>query len=60
MESLIHTIKPEFNHHEELKTKEEIFRKIFEYIEVFYNNERIHSSLDYATPNNYGIMKLVA
>jgi putative transposase len=60
MESLIHTIKTELTHHEKFKTREEAFRKIFEYIELFYNNERIHSSLGYTTPNNYGIVELVA
>lgn len=24
--------------------------ELFEYIEVFYNQQRLHSSLDYATP----------
>ena len=26
---------------------------IFEYIEVFYNRERLHSALDYMTPIQY-------
>ncbi|WP_375377956.1 IS3 family transposase [Paenibacillus sp. MZ04-78.2] len=25
----------------------------FEYIEVFYNNERIHSSIQYCTPSDF-------
>ncbi len=28
-------------------------RKIFEYIEVFYNRERIHSVLDFKSPIEY-------
>ncbi|MFC4602058.1 IS3 family transposase, partial [Cohnella hongkongensis] len=28
-------------------------KSIFEYIEVFYNNERIHSSIGYLTPSDF-------
>ncbi|MCD1257666.1 IS3 family transposase [Paenibacillus athensensis] len=28
-------------------------RSIFEYIEVFYNNARIHSSIGYQTPTEF-------
>jgi putative transposase len=28
-------------------------REIFEYIEVYYNNQRLHSALDYQTPKQY-------
>ena len=32
----------------------------FEYIEVFYNRERLHSALDYKTPIEYGELQHVA
>ena len=32
-------------------THEEAERSIMEYIEMFYNSERLHQSLDYCTPN---------
>lgn len=35
------------------KTKVEAKRAIFEYIEVFYNRKRRHSSLAYATPHEF-------
>jgi putative transposase len=28
-------------------------REIFEYIEIYYNNQRLHSALDYHTPHQY-------
>ena len=50
MESFFHTLKVEFVHHEKFATKQQAKDAIFEWIEVFYNRERIHSSLDYKTP----------
>ena len=34
-------------------TKAEARRELFEYIEVYYNNQRLHSSLGYQTPRQY-------
>ena len=34
-------------------TKAEARRELFEYIEVYYNNLRLHSALGYETPNQY-------
>ena len=34
-------------------TKGEARREIFEYIEVYYNNQRLHSALGYQTPSQY-------
>ena len=50
MESFFHTLKVEFVHHEKFATKQQAKDAIFEWIEVFYNRERIHSSLGYRTP----------
>jgi putative transposase len=35
------------------ETREQARREIFEYIEVFYNRQRLHSYLDYCTPAEY-------
>jgi len=53
VESFIGTLKTELTHHECYKTREEAKSTIFEYIEVFYNRKRLHSSLDYLSPVEY-------
>jgi len=49
-ESFFHTLKTELTHHEIYFTKEQAKRSIFEYIEVFYNRERIHSANNNLSP----------
>ncbi len=51
MESFFDTLKTEHVYHENYKNTEDVRRKIFEWIEVFYNRERIHSSLGYVSPS---------
>lgn len=51
MESFFGTLKKELVHHRKYSTREEARRDIFEYIEVFYNRERLHSSLGYLSPS---------
>ncbi len=53
MESFWGTLKRELVHHEKFATREEAKRKIFEYIEVFYNCQRRHSSLGSLSPAEY-------
>lgn len=53
MESFFHTLKTELIHHKRYRTRHEARRDIFEYIEVFYNRQRLHSSLGYKTPMEY-------
>jgi putative transposase len=52
-ESLFHTLKVELVHDAKFKTREEARAAIFEYFEVFYNRERIHSTLGYCTPEEF-------
>ena len=42
-ESFFHTLKTELIYHEVYETKAQANRAIFEYIEVYYNRERMHS-----------------
>ncbi len=52
-ESFFKTFKSDLIYHARFKTREEAEAAIFEYIEVFYNRQRQHSSLDYLTPVEY-------
>lgn len=50
VESFFGSLKTELVHHEQYETKEQAMQSIFEYIEVFYNRQRRHSSLGYVSP----------
>ncbi len=52
-ESFWSTLKNELVHHEEFATHEQARAAIFEYIEVFYNRQRLHSSLGYVSPEQF-------
>lgn len=52
-ESFFKTLKTELINNEHFKTKEEAEMKLFDYIEIFYNRQRIHSSNDYLSPVEY-------
>lgn len=52
-ESFFHTLKVELVHRRKFKTRKEAMSAIFEFIEVWYNRERLHSSLGYRTPMEY-------
>ena len=54
-ESFFHTLKTELIHHEQFKTRSSAKQAIFEYIEVFYNRERLHSTNGYLSPVDYEI-----
>ena len=57
-ESFFHTLKTELVHHERYTTREEAKRSLFEYIEVFYNRSRKHSTLGYKSPVEYEDLRL--
>ena len=50
----------ELVHHHQYHTREEATQAIFEYIEVFYNRERIHSANDYLSPVDYERQQITA
>jgi putative transposase len=52
-ESFFHTLKTELVHHQRYQTRAEAKQDIFEYIEVFYNRERLHSANNYWSPVDY-------
>jgi len=49
-ESFFATIKHELIWGRDFKTREQARQEIFEYIEVFYNRQRSHQTLDYRSP----------
>ncbi len=53
MESFFHSLKVEQVHHDDYHTRDEARSVIFDYIEVFYNRQRKHSSIGYKSPINF-------
>ena len=50
MESFFATLKTELIHHRNYATRLQAKADIFEYMEVFYNRQRLHSALGYLSP----------
>nr|WP_235868139.1 IS3 family transposase [Paremcibacter congregatus] len=59
-ESFFHTLKTELVHQQQFENQEEANDAIFEYIEVFYNQNRIHSANNYLSPIEYENITKVA
>ncbi|MBL0692378.1 IS3 family transposase, partial [Comamonas sp. JC664] len=53
VESFFSSLKMELVHTRSFLTREEAKLALFEYIEVFYNRRRRHSSLGYVSPAEY-------
>ncbi|HLF17902.1 MAG TPA: IS3 family transposase [Candidatus Omnitrophota bacterium] len=53
VESFFKTIKTELTRRKKFNTKDEAQSAIFEYIEIFYNRKRMHSTLGYLSPAEY-------
>jgi putative transposase len=52
-ESFFATLKKELVNRRSWPTRRELGAAVFEYIEVFYNRERRHSTLDYRSPREF-------
>jgi putative transposase len=52
VESFFETLKRELIHHRQCRTREEA-KEIFEYLEVFYNRQRRHSTFGYQSPTEF-------
>lgn len=59
-ESFFSSLKNKLVHHGSFKNREQARTAILEYIEVFYNRQRRHQSLDYVSPVDYEQSKAVA
>ena len=53
MESFWATLKTELVYQQHYATRQQAKQSIFEYIEVFYNRKRLHSSLGYLSPESF-------
>jgi transposase InsO family protein len=52
-ESFFHTLKTELVYQQHFRTRKEARLAIFDYVESFYNRTRLHSTLDYRSPEEY-------
>jgi len=50
VESFFHTLKTELIYFENYNSREDAQNSIFEYIEIYYNRGRMHSTLNYCSP----------
>ena len=52
-ESFFGSLKTELIHNKKYATVAEARRNIFDYVEVFYNREILHSTLGYMSPEEF-------
>jgi transposase InsO family protein len=57
-ESFFATLKKELIHRRSWPSKAELRTEVFDYIEVFYNRERRHSTLGQRSPADYERLRL--
>jgi putative transposase len=53
VESFFKTLKNELQNDARFKTREEARAQLFDYMEVFYNRQRLHSTLGYVSPTQF-------
>jgi putative transposase len=53
VESFFHSLKTEYVDFEKFQTRDEARNGLFEWIEAFYNRQRLHSANDYLSPADY-------
>ena len=56
-ESFFRSLNTEWLYHVDLKDLKHAEHELFEYIESFYNNQRLHASLDYVSPAHFETMR---
>ena len=57
MESFFHTLKTDLVMHSDYKTRDQARASLFEYMEVFYNRQRRHSTISYEAPLIFEVLK---
>ncbi len=58
VERFFRSLKSERTNHRSYLTRDEVKRDVIDYIEMFYNSRRLHSYLDYMSPNEFESPKL--
>lgn len=58
MESWNHSFKVEAIHGEKFETRAIAKNHVFEYIEIYYNRKRLHSTIGYKTPESFEVRKV--
>lgn len=58
VESFFSTLKNELVHDQRFHTREDAQAAVFEFIEVFYNRQRLHQTLDYVSPMQFEARRL--
>lgn len=58
MESWNHSLKVEAVHGERFVTRAQATSQLFEYIEIYYNRQRLHSSLGYLSPAEFELSRV--
>lgn len=53
VESFFSSLKNELTHNRDFATREQARSEIFDYIEIFYNRQRAHATLQYMSPQDY-------
>ena len=59
-ESFFSNLKNELIHETTFKNREQARMAIFDYIEIFYNRQRLHQTLNYSSPNEFESLNAVA
>ncbi len=59
-ESFFYTLKTELIYHQTFHSQEEAKQTVFEYIEVFYNRQRLHSAHGYISPVDFELQQNAA
>ena len=57
MESFFSTLKTELIHRQQWLTHAEVRLALFDYVETFYNRQRLHSALGFQTPVEFELSR---
>ena len=58
MESWNHSLKVEAVHGERFTTRTHAKAHVFDYIEIYYNRQRLHATLGYLSPEEFELSRV--